>query len=40
MRGQTTPVLTYLPISHGTVGLYNPHGSVNVVADIEAYSTN
>lgn len=40
MRGQVTPVLTYLPISHGYVSLYNPYGSVNVVADVEGYSTN
>ena len=40
MRGQTTPVLVYLLVSHGSVGLYNPYGSVNVVADVEAYSTN
>jgi hypothetical protein len=39
MRGQTTSVLVYLPLSHGYVGLYNPYGSVNVVAEVEAYST-
>jgi hypothetical protein len=40
MRGQITPVLVYLPIAHGYAGLVNPWGSVNVTADIEAYSTN
>ena len=40
MRGQITPVLLYLPIAHGYVDLYNRYGSVNLTADIEAYSTN
>ncbi|MEZ0091195.1 PKD domain-containing protein [Streptacidiphilus sp. EB129] len=40
MRGRITPVLVYLPIAHGYASLYNPFGSVDVTADIEAYSTN
>lgn len=40
MRGQVTPLLTYLPISHGYVGLYNPYGSVDVIADVQGYSMN
>ena len=40
MHSQITPVLLYLPIAHGYVDLYNPYGSVNLTADIEAYSTN
>ncbi|WP_042404320.1 PKD domain-containing protein [Streptacidiphilus carbonis] len=40
MHGQITPSLVYLPIAHGYAALYNPFGSVNVIADIEAYSTN
>jgi PKD repeat protein len=38
-RGQITSQLVYLPLNHGQVGLYNPYGSVNVVADVEGYST-
>jgi PKD repeat protein len=38
MRGQITPVLVYLPIAHGYATVYNPYGSVDVVADVEAYS--
>nr|WP_237554645.1 right-handed parallel beta-helix repeat-containing protein [Streptomyces sp. SID4948] len=40
MRGQTTSVLVYLPLTHGSVGLYSPYGSVNVVAEVQGYSTN
>ncbi|WP_037608058.1 PKD domain-containing protein [Streptacidiphilus rugosus] len=40
MRGQITPVLVYLPIAHGYAQLYHPYGYLNVVADVEAYSTN
>lgn len=40
MRGQITPVLVYLPIAHGYASLTNRWGSVNVAADIKAYSTN
>jgi len=40
MHAQITPILVYLPIAHGYADLYNRDGSVNVTADIEAYSTN
>ncbi|MEE4541276.1 PKD domain-containing protein [Streptomyces sp. V4-01] len=39
-RGQITSQLVYLPLGHGQVGLYNPYGSVNVVADVMGYSVN
>ena len=40
VRGQITPTLLYLPVTHGEAGLYNPYGTVNVTADVEGYSTN
>jgi hypothetical protein len=40
LRGQTTSVLLYLPLSYGYVHLYNPYGSVNVLAEVWAYSVN
>jgi hypothetical protein len=35
-----TPVLLYLPVSHGHVDLFNPYGTLDVVADVEGYTTN
>ena len=35
-----TPILLYLPVTHGRVDLYNPYGSIDVLADIEGYTTN
>ena len=35
-----TPVLLYLLVNHGHVNLFNPYGTLDVVADVEGYTTN